>query len=373
MNKKRWIAIATVAGLLGTTAAAQATGLIQKVSGVLRSDVTVTIDGEKTSLHPIYVNGQAYLPVREEAAALGYELHYDAKNKTIELKTNGEEEAADYINWMGIVQDVQKLEDGSYRINTIGTGGANWMILTADKDTVVKDAEGKTVPLDELKPGAQIIAQYGPIVAMSYPGQSHAASITVQAQRLIQESAILSVKQTDDGWQVQFGETKDGVAQPSLTLNAGKETHLVDAEGQPLSWSDFKEGDQVRAYYGPIMTKSLPPQSPLFYLVKLTKADALAPAAQQEFRDLAWKQLADESKAHVKTKQEEAAVAIVDAKGAPVLPSTDEQKKKFEELQAAGGKLVTVTYSTDQDELLGPLVVAFDRDSKEFVGYFVRR
>jgi len=58
-------------------------------------------------------------------------------------------------------------------------------------------------------------------MTMSFPGQSHAANITVFADRLVKEDVVQPVQKTGGGWQVRFGETKDG-APTSLILNAGK-------------------------------------------------------------------------------------------------------------------------------------------------------
>jgi hypothetical protein len=367
MNKKKKIILGTMVGLLGASTAVGAAGIVDKVNGILRNDVTVSVNGEVTSMKPVFIKGQAYLPARSEAAALGYELNYNGKGKEIELNKRVEEEQpVSYVRTTGVIVDVQPAKDGQYRIELLGRGDNNWIILFADKDTVLKDGDGKPFTVQNLKSGMQIEAKYGPIIAMTFPGQSHAAEIIVGQERLIKEGAIQSVKHTDDGWQVQVGTE-------SLTLTAGKETSILTSEGQSVDWADLKAGTEVRAYYGPTTTESIPPQSPLFYLVVQADTEQLAPAAAQEFRDLSWNRIADDQKSHVTTKQNDAIVAVVDAKNSGVLASTDEQKKLLEQLQAANGKLVTVTYNTDQDELLGPLTLAFDLDTKAFVGYYARR
>ncbi|BBH18868.1 hypothetical protein Back11_02130 [Paenibacillus baekrokdamisoli] len=372
-NKNKKIILITMIGLLGATTAASASGFMDKVSGILRSDVKVSVNGESTSMKPVFINGQAYLPARSEAAALGYTLNYNTKNKEIELKKIEEEEAVKYVRGTGVIVDVKSTGEGQYQIELLGKGDNNWIILHADKDTIIKDREGKAFNAKDLKAGMQIDVQYGPIIALSFPGQSHVAQINVGSQTLIKEDVIQSVKHTEDGWVVEFGETKNGVLTPTLTVNAGKETSVLTSQGQPVDWADLKVGTKVRAYYGPNLTKSIPPQGPLHYLVVLAANEQLSPAAVQEFRNLAWSQVQDTQKSHLTTKQNDAKVEVVDAKGSSVLTATDELKKKLEALQAANGKLVTVSYNTDQDLLVGPLTLAFNMDTKEFVGYFPRR
>jgi hypothetical protein len=370
-NKHKWLILMTTAGLLATTAAAGADGIVDKVSGLLRGDITVSVNGEDTAIHPVYIDGKAYLPARDMAGALGVGIHWSGKE--IEL-TNKEEadEVEQYLQTSGVIVDVTKTDNGSCRIEVLGHGPNNWIILYADADTVLTDAEGKPFPAAGLKAGMQLTAQYGPIIAMSYPGQSHAATIQVGEQRLVQEAAVIAVEATEGGKQILIGETKDGKDSVSVVLNMGKESMLVNREGQPVEWSDIKAGSKVRAYYGPIMTKSLPPQSPAHVVVLLDQQEQLAPAAEQEFRELAWTFVPEEDKGHLLTAKEEAQVELVDAAGAAVMAATDAQKAALAELQAAGGKLVAVTYRTDQDALLGPLTVAIHPDTKALLGYFIR-
>ncbi len=372
MNKKKLLILVTAVGLVGTSAAAGASGLVSKVIGVLHKEVVVSVNGTDTTLHPVYINGKAYLPARDTAEALGYNLSWNAKGKEIEI-TGQAEEAVQYVQTMGVIVDVSPTgENGKYRIELLGKGDYGWIILYADKETVLTDESGQPFAAKDLKAGTRITAEFGPIVALSFPGQSHAHKIIVGSESLIKEDAIQSVEKTDDGWQVRFGETKDGVATPTLTLNAGKETSVLTSQGEPVEFSSLKAGDKVRAYYGPTMTKSIPPQSPLHYLVVLTESEQLAPATVQEYRELAWKEVPESEKPHLTTKKEDAQVSVIESKNAAIMTVTDAQKKKLEEIKAANGKLIEVKYNTDQDALLGPLILAFDPDTKELVGFFQR-
>ena len=125
MNKKNKIVLMTMLGLLGTTTAVGAAGFIDKVNGILRSDVTVSVNGESTSMKPVFINGQAYLPARSEAAALGYELNYNAKEKEIEISKKEKEEAVNYLRTMGIIVSVKSAADGQYQIELLGRGENN--------------------------------------------------------------------------------------------------------------------------------------------------------------------------------------------------------------------------------------------------------
>ncbi|MGG1516363.1 stalk domain-containing protein [Paenibacillus oryzisoli] len=359
--KKKLTVLLTLAGILGTTAAVGAEDVVEKVTGYLQKDVKVLVNGQDSALTPVYIDGKAYIPVRDAATKLGYTVNYDEANQEIEL-----DEAADLMRASGVIVSVQAKENGNTRIELLGS---TWVILNVDSSTSIKNRDGKTLTAADLKAGTQIDVEFGPVMAMSYPGQSQAVNINVQADRTVKEDTIKEVKQTDDGWQVQLGD--------NLILNGGKETRVMTSQGESLKWEDLKAGTKVKAYYGPFETKSLPPQSPVFLLVVQAQAPIaglpkMSPAAAQEYRNLAWAQVKEQA-SHITTKQDEAVVQIVSSTEVGALPSTDEQKKLLADVQAANGAVVTVTYNTDQDELLGPLTAVFDFNTKAFIGFNVRK
>lgn len=107
------------------------------MSGLLRSDIKIVVNGEQTTLQPVYIDGKAYLPVRDAGGVLGYEVN--AAGKQIQLQTKHEqppvEEENQHIQMNGVV--VSKTEaNGITRLEVRGDG-AGWMILGVDKDTVI--------------------------------------------------------------------------------------------------------------------------------------------------------------------------------------------------------------------------------------------
>jgi hypothetical protein len=384
MNNKKKIIFMTMIGLLGAATAANASSLAYKVSGLLRNDVNVSVNGQPTSMKPVIINGQVYLPAKSEAAALGYTFNYNEPKKSITITKPATTQPAkppvstpvEYLRSTGVIVDVKQATNGQYRIELLGKGNNSWVILYADKDTVIKNKDGKTINVKDLKKGMKIDAQYGPTVAQMYPVESHAAQINVSSETLIREDVIQAVKHTADGWVVQFGEAKGGTLKPTLTLTSGKETSVLSPEGQSINWEDIKVGNKVRVYYGPDYTKSQSPQGPLYYMIvldnyEMVDPDYLPADVIKGFRDLAWKQLEDKS--HVTTKQNEAKVEYENAIDSGVIAKTNAQQKSLSALQSANGKLIKVTYNTDQDALLGPISLAFNPNTKEFVGYYPRR
>ena len=352
----------TAAGMLIVSAAAGAESIGQKISGWLRPDITVVVNGAETDLKPVIIDGRAYLPARGFAEAAGFEIVWS--DGRIELAEQEEEETSMTI--AGYIASVER--DGDrWRIETIGSG--QWLMLYADGETVITGADGEPLKAEALAPGMAIEAEYGPMMIMTWPGQSHAASIKVVRQHLVAKQVVRFAERTDEGWRIELADEADG--EVKLVLHAGPETLIIRSDKQPASAELLKPGTVVRAHYGPALMKSLPPQSQA-HLIEIDDQRAwLAPAEEREYRELAWKMLSDEDRAHLVTPKDEALVEYVDAAGAAVIP-LEGKERLLEDIRAKGGKLVAVTYRTDQDALLGPLTILFDPETREPVGHIIR-
>ncbi|MBD2843814.1 hypothetical protein IDH44_01305 [Paenibacillus sp. IB182496] len=373
MKKTKWLITATVGGLLLTTAAAGADSIAERVDGWLRGDVNITIDGETTGLHPVYIDGKAYLPVREAAGAMGYNVNWSKERIALEQEEGQpvDEEEEALLQLSGVISSLSKTDDG-YRLEVLGHGTNQWMVLHVDEETVVSDSDGNAAQGAALEEGMRINAQYGPIIAMSYPGQSHAASIEIVGETLVREDAAFTVEQGDDGWQLQFAELQDSEFKPVLTLNGGKETLLITAQGTPVDWHQIVPGTKVKAYYGPMMTKSLPPQSPAHVIVVQDEALNIDQDTVDKFRDIAWELVPEQELEHLQTTKEEAQISWVSPELTSIMPADDDAKQVIEDVTEQGGQLISALYATDQDALLGPLQIVMHPDTGELLGFFIR-
>lgn len=144
---------------------------------------------------------------------------------------------------------------------TVDNGG---LIISITKDVWA----GGEVPA--LKDGDKLLAWYD-IVLTSYPGQTGAnkAMLLPQAEEpaaplaSTQLAEVLEVNTDTD-----HGNLLVKVDGQEVQLNIPAGFAAVSAkDGSPVNWRTIKPGDQVLANYGPQMTFSLPPQSPLNYLV----------------------------------------------------------------------------------------------------------
>ncbi|WP_020615024.1 hypothetical protein [Paenibacillus daejeonensis] len=368
MKQKKWLIAVTAASLLATSAGVGANALVEKVSGLLHNDVKVTVDGSETALKPIYIDGKAYLPARETADLLGYNLNWSSKELVLKDRDAEVEEEAELVGINGVIVNIDQ-GNGLYSLEVMGQGSNQWIILGVDEKTEINSENGPVKPA-ELKPGMRIEAQYGPAVALSYPGRSYASTIEVKNQALVLEDEITGITSTGDGWQIQFSAEREGQILPSLLLNAGKETLLITANGEPVEWNHLYPGVKVKAYYGPALAKSMPPQSAAHVIIVEEKE--LTGEQVEAYREAAWGYISDEEKPTVETKPEEAAVEIVPARTDGIIGGSDEGKKALEALVNEEGQMIIVTYYTEMNELLGPLKVVLHPETKALLGYFAR-
>lgn len=268
------ILVLTAAGLLTVTAAAGASGLTSKVSGLLRKDVKVVVGNLDSGMVPVFIDGKAYLPAREVAEKFGYKISWVEEHKVVLL-----EDESKFLHNNGVITSVEQEGDGRVRFDFLGRSvdGANGrFIIHANTkiSSVITDEEGRPAGLDAIKPGIHITVDYGPYVSTTLPASAFAQNIVVGTQRLIREDTLGDIRITDEGTSLVLGNGEGDAYRTDLVLNAGKESMVISSQGDPLSWTDLKKGMRIRAYYGPAVSKSIPPQAPIDTIVVL---DDVAP------------------------------------------------------------------------------------------------
>lgn len=154
----------------------------------------------------------------------------------------------------GIITNV---EDS--RITLIGSameqGGASYVMLSVDEKTQIVDEEGKTLTKDALKADVRVDAYYGPVMALSFPGQTHAEKIVVKAEETNKIEGTIAA--TDDAAkdQVYVNVGSDKSRQNDVILNISEDTKVISMVGGE---TELKAGMKVVAYHSSIMTRSLP-------------------------------------------------------------------------------------------------------------------
>lgn len=92
-NWKKSVSIVALAAVLTVGAAAASSAVRQKITAELRPDITLKVNGEVQELkkgdgkelYAITYNGTTYLPVRAVGEAVGMEVRWDGKSRTVSL------------------------------------------------------------------------------------------------------------------------------------------------------------------------------------------------------------------------------------------------------------------------------------------------
>jgi len=139
--------------------------------------------------------------------------------------------------------------------NPIEQGGSDYVILSVDEKTQIVNEEGKSLTMDALKADVAVEAFYGPVIALSFPGQTHADKIVVKENKSIKVEGTVTASEDLSKDHVYVNVGSDKSTQNDVVLNITKDTKVISLLG---GTNELKAGMKVVAYHSPIMTRSLP-------------------------------------------------------------------------------------------------------------------
>ncbi|MET3547269.1 acylphosphatase [Paenibacillus favisporus] len=144
------------------------------------------------------------------------------------------------------------------------------IILAITPETKIIDARGKSVPLKTVIDEKKVVkAFYGPNITKSLPARGTALTLVVQDKSFtaidgtvseVRENGIL-VKGTDI-----YTSNED-----TILLHLADKATILSQDGKALTSGDIKEGTSIRAFYGPEVAMSLPPQAGTNYVIVNTE------------------------------------------------------------------------------------------------------
>lgn len=164
----------------------------------------------------------------------------------------------------------------------IGEGYPCDIYLKISQETTIKDSNGNELTIEDLTEETRIEAYYGPATTRSLPAQSVAVSIVVLdendqpgvPQPVKTTGTILGTEKWTSSTVILLDEddVEIGEGYPcDIYLSIGQETTITDSNGNELTIEDLTEGMRIEAYYGPMVTASLPPQSGTLKIVVLSE------------------------------------------------------------------------------------------------------
>lgn len=229
-----------------------------KAAEVKKGEISgqVALDQDQNTLY----NGTTYVPVAFVESILQAEVNVTEDT----VKVEEEKEAAPPVT--GNVTKVTKNEKGNYSI--LLNGYETGIILHLNEDTKITSADGKELKPEDLKMGMEVEATHAKFMAMSMPPQTGAFSIVVKSSLespdvLGTGGRLVSVEKGQDGaYRVNVeGEALSEGSQEQVVLLITEETVIVNARDQKaMKPEDLKPEMRVYAFYGPKLTRSLPPQ-----------------------------------------------------------------------------------------------------------------
>ncbi|QEK10957.1 hypothetical protein FQB35_00425 [Crassaminicella thermophila] len=269
-----------------------ASEITKKIEAYINPGIKVTLDGEKQVfidengkvLQPIIHEGRTYLPVRNIAELTGMSVAWDKNTQTIILEH----------------KDLDKIID-KIELQENPTTGYTWKYDIKDKDIIQVISDN--YEQDELPEGAKSIVGKGGMHTWVIKGlKEGVTTIKFSKQREWEgDSSIVETKEfivtvlsdlqvrIEENKKVYAGGNKyfdertglykitgsvkslqqgkngiiimvEGEGQyKQIKFNVGEKTKVINIERNQLSLNDIKEGTRLEVFYGPKMTRSLPP------------------------------------------------------------------------------------------------------------------
>ncbi|MGG1660447.1 copper amine oxidase N-terminal domain-containing protein [Brevibacillus sp. NRS-1366] len=209
---------------------------------------------------PRLLNGSTYVPVAFVDEILQAEVNVSDSAVTV---VDEESEKAPVRT--GTITSINKTEDG--KISILIDGYKSGIMLHLNEDTKITDAAGKELKAENLKLGMDVEATHAKFMTMSLPPQTSAFSIVVKGSLETQEvvgtaGKVVSIEPDQKGTYKMLVEGQ-GLTQTSpekVALMINDKTVIVSAkDNKVLKPEDLKADMNVYAFYGPKLTRSLPP------------------------------------------------------------------------------------------------------------------
>lgn len=103
-----------------------------------------------------------------------------------------------------------------------------------------------------------------------------------------------------------------------------------------------------------------------------SKSNGISNLNLHEVREIAWKSVENNRYGTITTPWEEARVELIDSKDRSIVPIDNEQRKQLEQLLNDNSTLLAVTFHTEQDGLLGPIVPIINPNTMKVIGFYPR-
>lgn len=218
---------------------------------------------------PELVNSKLYVPASFVAKILHASAVTEGNSVVISMKAEAKK-----VQSTGVITSIRTTGDNAQiQIQDTGTGG---IVLNVSPETTYQKLDGTKLTLADLHVGLTITAEHSMAMTMSLPPQTSASNITV-LDKAVHKGALGTAGVIEevrvDGSLLVKGKGLTDDAQNEIVLTVGADTAIVDGKGEPVEKSALVKGANVVGFYGPMMTKSLPPISNAWKIVVVAEQE----------------------------------------------------------------------------------------------------
>lgn len=213
---------------------------------------------------PELKDGRTYVPLSfaEKVLKMGTKV-----DETGVITISASEDAVqNMLQTDGVITEVKDLESGNKLLHVIGkaitpNGHSSIALNIDDKTEIIDGVTSKPLTAKDIKDNMKVQAFYSPKLTKSLPPQGHAERIVVFQQLGKVTGTVTEIREAKDNTLVHVDGASDNKIENDVVLGFNEETTVLSVDGKTITKEQVKKGDKVTAYYGPIMTMSLPPIS----------------------------------------------------------------------------------------------------------------
>ncbi|RTE09937.1 copper amine oxidase N-terminal domain-containing protein [Paenibacillus whitsoniae] len=204
---------------------------------------------------PELVDSRLYVP----ASFVSKVLHGSVATKGNSISVSLSDEAKK-VQSTGVISTIRV--DGANAAIHIQGAGLDGIVLNVGADTTYQTLDGKALSLSDLHPGLTVSAEHSMAMTLSLPPQTQATKLTVLDPALHPGTVgtagtIEDVR--DNGSLLIKGSGLTETAPDEVVLHLSEDTAVVNPNGEPVNKAALVKGASVIGFYGPALTKSLPP------------------------------------------------------------------------------------------------------------------
>ncbi|KRE51398.1 copper amine oxidase N-terminal domain-containing protein [Paenibacillus sp. Soil724D2] len=222
---------------------------------------------------PELVDNKLYVPASFVSKVLHGSVTTKGASVSIAMKKDVKK-----VQTTGVITSIRPVDDyTAIQIQGIGTEG---MILNVNKDTEYQMLDGTKLSLSDLHVGLTVTAEHSMATTLSLPPQTSTSKITVldtkrEANSLGTAGVVEEVRGDDKG-NMSLLVKGTGLTETSpseVVLQISDKTAIVDKNGDKVEKAALVKGANVIGFYGPALTKSLPPIGQAWKIVVSAKQE----------------------------------------------------------------------------------------------------